>query len=148
MKCLVPVILAGLMMSQEVHAHDVTLQHYGAAPGAPFSPAVRAGDVLYVSGQIGVSPEGHLPDDLTLQADYALDNIATSLALAGATMDDVAKCTVMLTDMSQWAAFNAIYVRHFRPLRLPARSAMGVTALALGAKLEIECIAYLPQRPE
>ncbi|MEP6906645.1 MAG: RidA family protein [Pseudoxanthomonas sp.] len=145
MKCLLPIVLAGLVLAQSTNAGETTLQHYGATTNAPFSAAVRAGDVLYVSGQIGVSPDGKLPDDLTLQAGYALDNVAQALKLAGATMDDVAKCTVMLTDMSQWSAFNAIYVGRFKPLKLPARSAIGANALALGSKVEIECIAYLPK---
>lgn len=138
-----PLLLCALL-PWTVQAAPAPLHHYGTAPGAPFSAAVRAGDTLYVSGQIG-SAQGGLPDDFAAQANNALDNVASALALAGAGMDDVAKCTVMLTDMAQWPAFNALYVRRFKPGHLPARSAIGANALALGAKVEIECIAYLPQ---
>jgi len=127
------------------HAGEGSPQYYGSAPNMPFSAAVRAGDTLYVSGQIGSTAQGRLPDEFTDQANNAMSNVAHSLALAGASMDDVVKCTVMLTDMSQWSAFNVIYVRHFKPGKLPARSAIGASSLALGAKVEIECIAYLPK---
>lgn len=139
-----PLLLCALL-PWTAQATPAPLQHYGTAPGAPFSAAVRAGDTLYVSGQVGTAAQGGLPEDFAAQANNALDNVGRALALAGAGMDDVAKCTVMLTDMAQWPAFNALYVRRFKPGHLPARSAIGVNALALGAKVEIECIAYLPQ---
>lgn len=138
-------LLALCALALPAWAGHGTLQHYGSAPGAPFSQVVRAGDTLYVSGQIGTAPQGGLPEDFATQAGYALDHVAAALALAGAGMDEVAKCTVMLADMGQWQAFNAIYVRRFQPGRLPARSAMGASGLALGAKVEVECIAYQPQ---
>jgi 2-iminobutanoate/2-iminopropanoate deaminase len=68
-----------------------------------------------------------------------------SLKLAGAGLDDVFKCTVMLADMSQWARFNAVYVTYFKPDRLPARSAFGASGLAFGAGVELECMAYMPK---
>lgn len=139
-------LLCALLLPLAAQAGEPALQRYGSAPNAPFSAAVRAGDTLYVSGQIGVPAQGGgLPDDFAAQADNALDNVAHALALAGAGMDDVAKCTVMLTDMRQWPTFNALYVRRFKPGQLPARSAIGATALAMGAKIEVECIAYLPK---
>jgi enamine deaminase RidA (YjgF/YER057c/UK114 family) len=71
-----------------------------------------------------------------------MDNIAAVLGRHGAAMDDVVKCTVFLTDMSKFAAFNAIYVSYFKPGRLPARSAVGPASLAApGAQLEVECWA-------
>ncbi|MFT4196439.1 MAG: RidA family protein [Pseudoxanthomonas sp.] len=145
MKPIVLPLLATLLLPWTAQADQAPLKYYGIAPNAPFSAAVRAGDTLYVSGQIGAAPQGGLPKDFTAQADNALDNVAGALALAGASMDDVAKCTVMLTDMSQWQAFNARYVRRFKPGHLPARSAIGASALAMGAQIEIECIAYLPR---
>lgn len=139
-----PLLLCALL-PWTAQAAPAPLHYYGTAPGAPFSAAVRAGDTLYVSGQIGSAAQGGLPEEFSAQANNALDNVASALALAGAGMDDIAKCTVMLTDMAQWPAFNALYVRRFKPGHLPARSAFGANALALGAKVEIECIAYLPQ---
>jgi len=138
-------LLLCALLPWTAQAAPAALHHYGTTPGAPFSAAVRAGDTLYVSGQIGSAAQGGLPEEFSAQANNALDNVASALALAGAGMDDVAKCTVMLTDMTQWPAFNALYVRRFKPGHLPARSAIGANALALGAKVEIECIAYLPQ---
>ena len=109
---------------------------------APFSPAVRVGDTLYLSGMIGARPDGTLPEGIEAQARQTMDNVRTSLALAGRSLDNVVKCTVMLENMADWAAFNRVYVTYFRPERLPARSAFGADGLALGALVEVECIAY------
>ncbi len=113
------------------------------ALGLPFSAAVRAGDMLYLSGALG-----NLPGTLTLaaggmtgQARQTMENIGAVLRYCGLDFEDVVKCTVMLADMSEWSAFNAIYVAYFRPGRLPARSAFGCNGLALGGKLEVECVA-------
>ncbi len=113
------------------------------ALGLPFSAAVRAGDMLYLSGALG-----NLPGTLTLaeggmagQARQTMENIGAVLRYCGLDFDDVVKCTIMLADMSEWGAFNAIYGAYFRPGRLPARSAFGCNGLALGGKLEVECVA-------
>ncbi|HEX7038227.1 MAG TPA: Rid family detoxifying hydrolase [Pseudomonadales bacterium] len=108
----------------------------------PFSEAVRHGDTLYLSGQIGVKP-GTLElveGGLAAQARQTLENIRTTLEAHGYSMRDVIKCTVMLADMSEWAAFNEIYQSFFEP-PYPARSAFGASGLAMGARLELECIA-------
>ena len=108
----------------------------------PFSTAVRVDDVLYLSGQIGIREDGSLSADFTAQARQAMENIRAALATAGSALDDVFKCTIMLQDMARWEEFNAVYLEYFRPDRLPARSAFGCNALALGAQLEVECLAY------
>ncbi|WP_241127632.1 RidA family protein [Novosphingobium terrae] len=113
---------------------------------APFSPAVRVGDIIFLSGQTGHDAQGHLPEGMEAQARNAMDNVAATARRAGVTNDDIAKCTVMLSDMSQFAAFNAIYVRSFKPGHLPARSAFGANGLANGALVEVECIAAAPDR--
>lgn len=110
-------------------------------PNAPFSAAVRVGDVLYLSGQIGIGPEGKLPEDFTAQARQTMSNVGDALKQAGLGFDDVFKCTVMLSDMSHWEDFNKIYISYFKPDRLPARSAIGANGLARGAQLELECLA-------
>ena len=115
-------------------------------PRLPFSPAVRVGDVLYLSGQIGNGPDNRLPEGIEAQGRQAMENIAGVLKTQGSTMNDVFKCTVYLADMSQWAAFNKVYLTYFDPKRLPARSALGVNGLVAGALLEIECWAYAPRR--
>ncbi|MCC7463605.1 MAG: RidA family protein [Gammaproteobacteria bacterium] len=113
----------------------------------PFSEAVRAGNLIFVSGQIGTLPDGSVPTEFGVQARIAMDRIAAVLGRAGSSMDDVVKCLIMLTDMSRWSEFNRIYVGYFKPERMPARSALGATALAFGASIEVECIAALPEAP-
>lgn len=115
-------------------------------PSLPFSESVRVGDVLYLSGQIGALPgvAGPVAGGMTAEARQAMENIGTVLRKNGLSFHDVFKCTVMLTDMTQWTQFNDVYIGYFRGGRLPARSAMGATALALGAKVEVECLASYP----
>lgn len=117
---------------------------YYVRPGsaAPFSPAVRAGDFIFASGQIGAASDGSVPASIEEQARLAMDNVRDALALAGAGMDDVVKCTIMLEDMKRWSDFNKVYVTYFEPGRLPARSAFGTSGLAFGAGVEVECMAY------
>lgn len=112
----------------------------GANP-LPFSEAVKVGDMLYLSGQIGMV-DGKVPDGIEAQTKATMDAIADVLKRNGRSMDDVVKCTVMLDDMADWPAFNKVYVTYFKPGRLPARSAFGADGLALGAKLEVECMAW------
>ncbi|MBL4864180.1 MAG: RidA family protein [Rhodobiaceae bacterium] len=116
-----------------------------AEANLPFSQAVRVGDMLYLSGQIGNIP-GTLdlaPGSMEAQARQTMDNIKTVLEANSATFAQVTKCLVMLSDMSQWADFNKVYVTYFEPGQFPARSAFGASGLALGGALEIECEAYL-----
>jgi 2-iminobutanoate/2-iminopropanoate deaminase len=111
----------------------------------PFSEAVRAGDFLFLSGQIGSLP-GKMalaPGGITGEARQALDNIRSILQRHGATLGDVVKCTAFLADMKDWPAFNTVYREYFKP-PYPARSATGATGLAMGARVELECVAYLP----
>jgi 2-iminobutanoate/2-iminopropanoate deaminase len=107
----------------------------------PFSAAVRVGDLLFLSGQLGTDSSTNLvPGGIGPETRQAMDNVRAVLARAGATMDDLVKCTAMLADMSEWGAMNAEYVKHFEAAP-PARSAFGTTGLAMGARVEIECIA-------
>lgn len=108
----------------------------------PFSEAVRVGETLYLSGQIGVRPaqEKLVPGGIEAEARQTLENIRTTLETHGYAIRDVVKCTVMLADIAEWAAFNAVYRTFFSP-PYPARSAFGATGLALGARVEVECIA-------
>jgi 2-iminobutanoate/2-iminopropanoate deaminase len=108
----------------------------------PFSEAVRVGNLLYLSGQVGIAP-GTLklvPGGLKEEARQTMQNIKSSLEAHGYTMRDIVKCTVMLADISEWATFNEIYKTFFSD-RYPARSALGANGLALGARVEVECIA-------
>ncbi len=112
----------------------------------PFSEAVRVGDILYLSGQIGVRPDGTLPDGMTAQARQMMNNIGATLKSQGLGWGDVFQCLVMLEDMADWPAFNTVYVPYFPAGKLPARSAFGADGLALGAKVEMECKAYAGKR--
>lgn len=108
----------------------------------PFSEAVRYSDTLYLSGQIGVKP-GTLElvaGGIEGEARQTLDNIKAVLAANGYSMKQIIKCTVMLADMKDWPAFNAVYSGYFST-PYPARSAFGANGLALGARVEVECIA-------
>ena len=123
------------------------VQYYGppqvpGQPPLPFSSAVRAGDMLYLSGQIGVGADGRLPLGIEAQTRQAMDNIGAVLRRAGRGWDDVVHCTAMLDTMNDWPAFNRVYVTYFTPGRLPARSALGADGLALGALVEVECQAW------
>jgi reactive intermediate/imine deaminase len=118
----------------------VFLTPYGE-PQYPFSPAVRVGEMLYLAGQIGTDSSGALvAGGIQPETKQTLDNIKDVLLKTGSSMERVVKCTVMMADMKEWPAMNEVYKTYF-PLAKPARSAFGATALALGARVEIECIA-------
>jgi 2-iminobutanoate/2-iminopropanoate deaminase len=132
----------------EYYAPDEAVQAAARAGGfrLPFSSAVRVGDVLYLSGVIGTGRDGSLPAGIEAQTRQTMDNIGAMLKRAGRSFDDVFKCTVMIDDMREWQAFNAVYMTYFKPDRLPARSAFGTDGLALGALVEVECMAHAPAR--
>jgi 2-iminobutanoate/2-iminopropanoate deaminase len=116
--------------------------HDPALATLPFSEAVRAGALLFVSGQIGNAP-GTL--DLVAggiegESRQALENMRAILERHGSSLDGVVKCTVFLVDMREWPAFNEVY-RRFFTRGLPARSALSASGLARNARVEVECIA-------
>src|ERR1044071_9897873 len=119
-----------------------------SAPGAagPYSPAVRAGDWLALAGQVGLDPStGKLVDgDVAAQTRQAMANVAAVLGDCGATLGDVAKTTVFLVDMGDFPVMNEVYADAFAGHR-PARSTIGVAALPLGARVEVEVWAYVPR---
>ena len=110
----------------------------------PFSEAVRVGNWLILSGQIGRNPEtGALPPGgIKAETKQTMENIKRTLEKYGSSLDQVVKCSVMLADISEWSAMNEVYVTYF-PDHKPARSAFGTSGLALGARLEIECWAVV-----
>ena len=122
------------------------VEHFGRPAlngrALPFSDAVRVGDVLYLSGQLGVGADGKLPDGIEAQTKQALDNIGAILKRAGLGYQDVFHCTAMLSDMANWPAMNSVYVTYFPEGKRPARSAFGANGLALGGLIELECQAY------
>jgi 2-iminobutanoate/2-iminopropanoate deaminase len=113
----------------------------------PFSEAVRVGNMLYLSGQLGTDSTGRLvAGGIAPETRQALSNISAALARHGSSLDRVVKCTVMLADITEWAAMNEVYVTFFGSHR-PARSAFGTSGLALGARLELECMALVSPSP-
>jgi 2-iminobutanoate/2-iminopropanoate deaminase len=113
------------------------------APAAlgPYSQAIRSGDLVFCSGQIGLDPAtAELVDGVEAQAERALRNLQAVLDAAGLGLDDVVKTTIFLTDVADFAAVNAVYAK-FMPEPPPARSTVGIAALPKGALVEIEAIA-------
>lgn len=112
----------------------------------PFSEAVRAGDFLFLAGQVGDDPATGrvVPGGIVPEAQQTFRHIKAALERSGASLSDVVKCTVFLADIAEWAAFNTVYREFFRK-PFPARSALGASGLALGARVEVECIAYAPR---
>ena len=120
-------------------------------PVGPYTPVLRAGDFLFVSGQIGLvevdTVDGPVVGSLAeggveAQATQALSNLRTQLEANGATMDQVVKATVFLTDMGNFASINEVYCAAFGDHR-PARSCVAVAALPIGALFEVEAIAHV-----
>ena len=119
--------------------------HSEQAPAAigPYSQAIRAGEFLYLSGQLGINPTSGKIEGATVaeQAEQACRNIEAVLAAAGLSMQNVVKTTCFLTDMADFAAFNEVYAKHF--IGKPARSCFAVKALPAGGLCEIESIAVV-----
>lgn len=122
---------------------------YYSSPNStlPFSPAVRVGNILYLSGQVGALPGAKTttlaPGGTPGEARQALQNISALLEQHGSSMDHVVKCTVFLADIKDWPAFNEVYKEFFKA-HYPARSALAASGLAYNARVEVECIAVIP----
>lgn len=130
-------------------AHDSGALEFHAVQNAPpgmslpFSEAVRAGDMLYLAGMIGTDASGKLAaGGIKAEAKQVMDNIGASLERNGSSFDRVVQCTVALADMADWPAFNEVYRGYFKQ-HFPARMAFGANALALGARVEVQCNAYI-----
>lgn len=124
-------------------APDVEFFPLPAGMRLPFSEAVRVGSLLYLSGQMGIDGSGKLvTGGIEAETRQVLANVRAVLERHGSSMDRVVKCLVMLADMADWPAMNKVYLEHFTP-PLPARSAFGASGLALGGRIELECIAVV-----
>ena len=128
----------------------MTIQRFNSGwvvpPTVPFPEGARVGHMLYLSGQLGNVP-GQLrlvEGGLRAEARQTLENIRTILRGQRLDLQHLVRCTVMLADMADWPAFNEVYREFFGSTPLPARSALGCNGLALGARVEIECIAAAP----
>ena len=137
-------IALSVFLMAPVLAGQVEVEYHSTNPNMqlPFSDAVRVGHMLYLSGKIGNIP-GTLElaeGGITGETRQTMENIKASLEKYGSSLAEVVKCTVFLADMEQWGAMNEVYVVYFAS-NPPARSALGASGLALGARVEIECMA-------
>jgi reactive intermediate/imine deaminase len=110
----------------------------------PFSGAVRVGHMLYLSGALGNEPATRklVPGGIEAETKQTLENIKATLERNGSDLDHVVKCTVFMADIQEWPKMNEVYKKYFLK-HFPARSAVAGSGLALGARVEIECIAVL-----
>lgn len=138
------IALTALFLSQTVSAGEIEAEYYAVSPDMqlPFSEAVRVGHMLYLSGQLGYDRETAklVEGGIAAETKKTMENIKATLEKHGSSMAEVVKCTVFLADIKEWAAMNEVYVTYF-PSNPPARSALGSSGLALGARTEIECMA-------
>lgn len=110
----------------------------------PFSEAVKVGNMLYLSGQLGLDENATLVQGgIKAETKQVMENIKRVLEKNGSSLNNVVKCTVMLADISEFGAMNEVYSTYFPKDRLPARSTFGANGLVRGAKIEIECIAVV-----
>jgi 2-iminobutanoate/2-iminopropanoate deaminase len=135
------ILLTALVTTACVPRRTLEFMADPTPPAGPFSRAVRVGDLLFLAGQIGTDASGRLvPGGIQPETRQTLENIRAELRRNGLGMERVAKCTVFLADMAEWGRMNEVYATFF-PGPKPARSAAGSNGLALGARVEIECIA-------
>jgi len=140
----VALVLGGCMHSMRPAA----VEHFPMANDPegklPFADVVRAGGFLFQSGKLGIDPATMklVPGGIQAETRQTLELIKAGFARHGVGMERVVKCSVFLADMKEWGAMNEVYVQYF-PAGKPARSAFGASGLALGARVEIECIAAL-----
>ncbi|KMW56110.1 YoaB-like protein [Candidatus Rhodobacter oscarellae] len=127
---------------------DFFLFDKGPRPVAPFSHAVESDGWVILTGQMPTdpaAPDAPLPEGITAQTEQVLANLALILGELGLGLDHIVQCRAYLTEFERdYEAFNQAYLAHFEPARLPARTTVGVTALAVGALVEIDCVARRP----
>lgn len=125
------------------------IEHYQSeemkALGLPFSDAVRVDNMLYLSGVVGIKPGTMelVEGGLEAEAVQIMESIKKVLEANGSSLENAVKFTVFIDDIALWGNFNKVYVEYF-PDKKPARSAFGAEGLALGAAVEVECIAVIP----
>ncbi len=134
------VVAAALMLPSVAAAQRTTVVPQGMNASATLTPGIRVGDIVYTSGQLGMSRD--MPDStIQTQTKKAMENVKAVVEAGGSTMANVLKCTVFLTDVKDFAGMNSVYTTFF-PKEPPARSTVVVAALvSAAAKVEIECIA-------
>ncbi len=143
------VLMVGMALSGSVVAAEPAKPEFlnsreSLERNLPFSEAVRAGDFIFLAGQIGDQDGKVVPGGIGPEARQTLQHIKDVLERNGSSLRDVVKCTVFLADIADWPAFNEVYREFFRQ-PFPARSALAASGLAMNARVEVECIAYQPQ---
>jgi 2-iminobutanoate/2-iminopropanoate deaminase len=144
-KAMSGILVAAMLAATTAVAAEPEFFPRKAAPGQsyPFSEAVRVGEMLYLSGDIGVDANGKLvAGGIKAEAKQTMDNIGANLARHGSSFDRVVQCTVALADIADWPAFNEVYKGYFTQ-HFPARMAYATGGLALGAKVEVQCNAVV-----
>lgn len=137
-------VLTGALLYKRHNSQSqsVVFTDLAPAPIGPYSQAIRAGDWLFVSGQIGLDANGHIDStSIEQETELCLRHIRHILRAAGSEMDDVVKCSLYLTDIKQFSKVNAVYARYFKN-PAPARETIEVKALPKGAHVEISVIAH------
>ena len=139
-----PLIVGLLLLSPLTLAGSPDVEFHTPNPAMPFSEAVRVDNMLYLSGQLGYDAATRklVEGGITGETKKTMENIKATLEKYGSSLPEVVKCTVFLADIKEWAAMNEVYVTYF-PENPPARSALGSSGLALGARTEIECMATI-----
>jgi len=142
MRVIVLLSLSAMLASGLAAQQKEVLKVPGAVAGLPFSPAIRVGNIIYLSGQLGnkMGTRELVPGGIEAETRQTLENIKTVVEAAGSSMDKVFKCTVFLADIADYEKMNKVYAS-FWPKDPPTRSTIAGSGLALGAKVEIECMA-------
>jgi 2-iminobutanoate/2-iminopropanoate deaminase len=135
-----------ILLTQPLFATELKfLNEPGAEKsGLPFSKATQVGNLLFLSGELGIDPKTKrlVKGGIEAESQQVMKNIAKTLKLFGSDLSKVAKCTVFLADIEEWSKFNQVYVTFFKE-NFPARSAVAGSGLALSARVEVECIAVI-----
>lgn len=133
-------LLASLAVVADDHRSYVGARSAADADALPFSGAVRVGDTLYLSGALGLTDEGKVPDDPAEEARLVMDSIKETIEEAGYTMDDLVTVQVFCSDVTHYQAFNGVYRTYFTK-EFPARAFIGSGALLFNARFEVQGIA-------
>jgi 2-iminobutanoate/2-iminopropanoate deaminase len=142
MRIMIVLALSTAMTSGITAQQKEVLKVPGAVAGLPFSPAIRVGSIIYLSGQLGnkMGTRELVPGGIGAETRQTLENIKTVVEAAGSSMDKVFKCTVFLADIADYGKMNEVYATFFSK-DPPTRSTIAGSGLALGARVEIECMA-------
>ena len=142
MRVIVLLSLSAVIVSGLAAQQKEVLKVPGAVAGLPFSPAIRVGNIIYLSGQLGnkMGTRDLVPGGIEAETRQTLENIKTVVEAAGSSMANVFKCTVFLADIADYEKMNKVYASFFAK-DPPTRSTIAGSGLALGAKVEIECMA-------